>query len=230
MTGCSACVQLVEHSSAPRAGTRQRALTGPTCKEVEMAERRVCAIQGCGKPSRKRGWCPTHYARWQRHGDPIGGRSYAAHGAPTAFLEAHVDYAGVECLTWPFSTNRYGYGRIYDGAKFTTASRAMCELAHGAPPSPRHEAAHICGMGHKGCVNPSHLRWATPAENAGDTLSHGTRNRGERNGASRLTKSDVRRIRNLAGQLSQAELGELFGIHVETVGRIVRGTRWGWLA
>jgi hypothetical protein len=29
----------------------------------------VCAVEGCGKPARTRGWCFTHYNRWWRHGD-----------------------------------------------------------------------------------------------------------------------------------------------------------------
>jgi hypothetical protein len=34
---------------------------------------RICSIEGCGKPARKRGWCPAHYFRWQKHGDPLLG-------------------------------------------------------------------------------------------------------------------------------------------------------------
>jgi hypothetical protein len=28
-----------------------------------------CAVEGCGKPARTRGWCPLHYQRWRQHGD-----------------------------------------------------------------------------------------------------------------------------------------------------------------
>lgn len=36
----------------------------------------TCTMEGCQKPVMARGWCSTHYQRWQRHGDPNGGRHY----------------------------------------------------------------------------------------------------------------------------------------------------------
>lgn len=35
----------------------------------------TCVIGGCEQPHRARGWCTTHYARWQRTGDPLGHRA-----------------------------------------------------------------------------------------------------------------------------------------------------------
>lgn len=54
-----------------------------------MAER-TCKVTGCdrdasGKGGGGRGWCPTHYMRWRRHGDPErGGEVIRQHvaGAP----------------------------------------------------------------------------------------------------------------------------------------------------
>jgi hypothetical protein len=34
-----------------------------------------CSIEGCEKPVQARGWCSAHWARWKRHGDPLGGRN-----------------------------------------------------------------------------------------------------------------------------------------------------------
>lgn len=32
-----------------------------------------CSVDGCDRPAEGRGWCSSHYARWRRHGDPLGG-------------------------------------------------------------------------------------------------------------------------------------------------------------
>lgn len=32
--------------------------------------RRPCSVQGCPKSARRRGWCPAHYMRWRKTGDP----------------------------------------------------------------------------------------------------------------------------------------------------------------
>lgn len=29
-----------------------------------------CAVKDCDRPAKQRDWCPMHYARWRRHGDP----------------------------------------------------------------------------------------------------------------------------------------------------------------
>lgn len=77
-----------------------------------------------------------------------------------------------ECLSWPFARNANGYGKIRLGSRMLTVSRLVCERAYGDPPTPDHEAAHSCGKGHEGCVNPFHLRWATAKENAADRIVH----------------------------------------------------------
>lgn len=34
---------------------------------------KFCSVSGCGKPHIARGWCHTHYKRWQTNGDPLLG-------------------------------------------------------------------------------------------------------------------------------------------------------------
>ncbi len=40
----------------------------PSTLEVLDVAQRTCSIEGCERPSKARGWCGTHYARWSRTG------------------------------------------------------------------------------------------------------------------------------------------------------------------
>lgn len=31
-----------------------------------------CSVEDCDRPAHCRGWCPSHWSRWRRHGDPLG--------------------------------------------------------------------------------------------------------------------------------------------------------------
>lgn len=187
----------------------------------------VCSINGCNRKTNCRGWCEAHYTRWRRYGDPCGGRT--ALGEPLRFLlsETAVACSSDDCLTWPYKRGSHGYGIVLIDGQRQYAHRIICEAAHGPAPSDRHEAAHSCGKGHEGCINPRHLRWATPKENCADTLIHGTHNRGERNGAAKLTEAAVRHIRQ-SGRNSR-ELSEKYGVVPATVRAVRRGANWAWL-
>lgn len=141
------------------------------------------------------------------------------------FLRAHVGHRGKECLLWPFRLNRGGYGLAVVGGVQTFASRWMCILAHGNPPTRKHEAAHSCGNAR--CVNPNHLRWATPKENYADRIGHGTDNRGQRNGKTRLTAADVKAIRSAPPHLKP--LMERYGLSKGCISKIRGKKRWAHL-
>lgn len=131
-----------------------------------------CTGRGCDRPVIARGFCRRHYLRWYKHNDPEAGRT--ARGEPMRWLKSQIAFDGEDCLTWPFNRNTRGYGTV--GRH--NASRVMCELVHGPAPSRSHDAAHSCGLGHKGCVHPKHLRWATKKENQADRYIHGTLSKG----------------------------------------------------
>jgi len=109
------------------------------------------------------------------------------------------------------------------------ASRYVCELVRGKPPTPKHEAAHSCGKGHDGCIAPGHLSWKTATQNAADKLLHGTDPRGERCGTAKLTEGQVREIRSLKGTATQAELAIRYSVARETISLIHRRINWAWL-
>lgn len=110
-----------------------------------------------------------------------------------------------------------------------TASRVMCMASHGEPPSDTHEAAHSCGNGNKGCVNPKHLYWATPTENQTDRVLHGTSNRGSAQWNSKLKIEDVLHIRELLLTTSQKEIATLYGVSQSAINNIKTRKSWAWL-
>lgn len=193
---------------------------------------RPCSISGCGNRAKARGWCGRHYMRWWMHGDPNAViRHVAPAGEPIAFLTAAIAYAGDECLLWPYAKNNEGYGQINLGSgRKKLAHRAVCEETHGAPPNPSAESAHGCGNGHKGCVTPRHLRWATRAENAADMVAHGRSTRGTKSPANKLTEAQAIEVfrRAQTGEPQQA-IASSFGISQTAVGKIARRETWGWL-
>lgn len=189
----------------------------------------ICAVDGCDDARRgKSEFCNAHYRRNLRHGDPLGGSTPT--GEPLRFLEATVlPYAGDDCLIWPFCKNTNGYGQIWIGPTKHVTSRLVCEKVHGPPPTPEHHAAHSCGKGHFGCVNPNHLRWATVSENHRDKLRHGTQVRGGDHKLAKLTVGDVREIRALRGVVPQRELADRFGVAQSRISKVQRRTVWAWL-
>lgn len=189
-----------------------------------------CAFPGCDNPKSKKaakGLCNSHY--WQMHkGRELAPLSYRRNRCEP-WLEEHKDNESDECLIWPFSRNVSGYASVkYRGAQ-QSACPVMCTLAHGPKPAPEYEAAHSCGKGHLGCINPQHLRWATPKENAEDKKLHGTHRAGSDIPSSKLTEEDVSEIRALKGVLSQAKIGALFGVGQSAIFKIHHGLRWSHL-
>ena len=183
-----------------------------------------CAVGGCKGDASKasRGFCRKHYHRLLKYGHPTAGPTF--HGEPMAWLQENASYAADDCLTWPYG-HRDGYACI--GGSY--ASRAMCKLAHGEPPTPEHEAAHSCGMGHRGCLNPRHLRWATRSENKLDTHEHGTMPRGQRQHLAKLTDGQVREIRAESGPITK-QYAEKYGVDRGTIVKVRKGLTWQWLA
>lgn len=145
------------------------------------------------------------------------------------WLRAHINYDGEECLIWPFSLSR-GYAQVGKDGKMKKAARLMCEWVKGAPPTPKHEAAHSCGFGNKGCVSPAHLSWKTRAQNQQDRRKHGTHGRGPvmtaRRISYKLTPARVAEIRAIGNSVSKEELGRRYGVTPSNIAKILKRKTW----
>ncbi len=189
-------------------------------KEVVIGD---CRADGCQKKASAKGYCDAHYRRFKNYGDPFAGKT--PNGAPIAFLKAIQETDA--CIEWPFVVNPLGYGEVRFNGKMMNAHRASLIIHCGPPPAQTMHAAHEPLTCHnRRCVNPKHLRWATPKSNMQDRNIDGTgfRAAGELHGASKLTTEIVEQIRRNSGP--QKEVAEQFGISKQQVSKIIRRERW----
>jgi len=152
---------------------------------------------------------------------PIG----LANGAVLAWMNEHILFSGSECLDWPFAKVESGYGRVNVLGKSKNASQIMCQMAHGEAPTENHQAAHLCGKGHLGCVNPQHLQWQTPAENNADKANHGTLPLGERVYNATISDETARKVKEMRGK-PYADIEGQLGVKKHVIGSILSGRTW----
>ncbi|KAB2728240.1 HNH endonuclease [Brucella anthropi] len=190
-----------------------------------------CSVNGCDRAILCKGYCVRHYQRFKRHGHPLAGAaSHSPKGDGLKLIELALRAAPQHCFLWPYSNNGIGYGKVSIEGRSVFVHRYVCELQHGPAPSVTHHAAHSCGNGHLGCINPHHLRWATPKENIADQKLHGTAIRGERVGSAKLNEETVRLVRRrLARGEMQKHIAADLGVNQSTVSYIKSGRIWSWL-
>lgn len=136
------------------------------------------------------------------------------------WIRAHLDYPHKEwCLLYPMSRIQSGYVKV--ASKAMAGHRLMCEYRNGRPPSPKHQAAHSCGRGHDGCLNPWHLSWKTNAENQLERYQHSGLTK-----RTKLTPAQVDEIRALEGRASVSDIAKKYGVIPLTIHRIYSGKLW----
>lgn len=152
--------------------------------------------------------------------------SNKGNGKTIQWIRDHQNYAHNDwCLMWPFATIR-GYGNFGYLGKRYYAHRFMCQLVHGEAPSSLHQAAHSCGNGHLGCVNPNHLSWKTKTDNQLDCRDHGTQAKTHDGNRGRLTQEIADEIRALKGIKTQWQIAGQYRISESSVSDIWLGRTW----
>lgn len=192
----------------------------------------VCLIEGCGRPAglpgSARGWCHTHYRRWQRHGNPLG-QFRERPPAGSTLAEQFAWYrpgkpSADECWDWEGSTDAGGYGQIGRDGTMLKAHRVSYELHVGPIP----EGAwllHSCDR--PICVNPNHLRSGNARDNTNDALSRDRIRKGEQHGQAKLTEQDVREMRRKRAQgMTYLSIANQYGVGRATARNAILGVTW----
>lgn len=201
-------------------GCDRKVFAKKLCSKHYKDQRNVpyCSVDGCGRKAHAKDLCLMHRKRERKHGS-VDFVLRPANGVCERWIKDMSTHTGDECLIWPFAKDRNGYG----------PSRKMCIAAHGEPAESILQAAHSCGNGNLGCMNPKHLRWATRKDNAGDMVDHGRSQRGGKCNMAKLTESAVKQIRVTRSSESCASLARELGVTRKTVSRARYRETWAWL-
>lgn len=138
-----------------------RSLLAPTCRAcMPVLADRACSIGGCDRPAHCKGWCKPHYARWQRHGDPMGA---PPRPTPEQRFASKWELEPVTgCWRWTGTVMYAGYGVLRIDGRNHRAHRWSYEHHVGPIPAGL-ELDHLCR--NRACVNPLHLEPVTAREN-----------------------------------------------------------------
>lgn len=122
----------------------------------------ACNGPECDRPRYAKGLCRSHYQQWLR-GRSLTPLRKSTRGMPMdESLATWSEPAAGGCRTWTGAISSDGYGRIYVDGRSQYAHRVAYELACGPIPEGS-EVDHTCHV--SACVEPGHLRLATPSQN-----------------------------------------------------------------
>lgn len=196
----------------------------------------TCSVPGCGRRIRARGWCATHWDRWNKHGDVqahIPVRSLRPRGMDIADIFTHFmpDQPPKQgCWVWTGAINpATGYGRMWHGDRSRSVHRFAYERFKGPIPDGLF-VCHRCD--NPPCCHPDHLFLGTPADNTRDMMSKDRHVRGivygESCGTHKLSERDVLDIRRRYAERSstQVELSAEYGISKNHTCAIIKRHAW----
>lgn len=112
----------------------------------------ICSVRDCLSTAVARSYCPRHYYRWKRYGDPLR-ESRKLH---TWTVNANG------CWVWDQVASSSGYGVLSYRGKTIYAHRWVYEQRVGQIPKGM-QLDHLCR--NRPCVNPAHLEPVTQKEN-----------------------------------------------------------------
>ena len=189
----------------------------------------TCSVDDCARPVMSRGWCSLHYQRWERHGDPLGGRFYRPRGLTER--EAFAWYMPGdppppnECWDWTggLAAGRYGNLRG-DGGRLIMAHVASHKIYNTHDPITAEKPCVLHSCDRPICCQPAHLHAGTQIENIREALERRRHTHGGRHYRARLKEPDVLFIRQ--STLPNVALANMFGVHANTISCIRLRKSW----
>ena len=129
-----------------------------------------------------------------------------------------------DCWEWKGWLQKGGYGGLSYNGKILKAHRVSYEMYYAKPLEDLH-CLHTCD--NPSCINPLHLFAGTNLDNMRDKIQKNRcytgNQKGENNGASKLSKKQVLKIRELykSGNYTTFKLGEMYNVNRSTISYII---------
>lgn len=129
-----------------------------------------------------------------------------------------------ECWNWIGAIGSDGYGIVGINSNVYRAHRIAYYIHFKKDPNTL-LVCHKCN--NPPCVNPYHLFLGTQQDNMQHAFNIGRRNQnGSSNPMSKLTESDIHKIRELNQSISQARIAKLFNVTTGAINQILTGKTW----
>ncbi len=139
-----------------------------------------------------------------------------------------VDTSGGSDACWPWLAAKMavGYGSVREPGTIRQigAHRLAYMLTRGPIPD-GYDVMHLCD--NRICVNPSHLRIGTRADNMADCVAKNRQQHGERHAQAKLTVEAVVAIRSaVASGITYQSLADAYGVDPMTIRDAAIGRTW----
>ena len=197
---------------------------------------RLCSIKGCKEKHNSDGLCIKHYMRFKRTGSvKLRGirlpDNLSRDDAVKFYLSKAVRNNSTGCLEMTYCLNSDGYAAVFIEGKTKLLHRVVMEEFLDLSLEKHDFVCHKCH--NPSCVNIKHLYVGTQADNMADRdrAGRGVVLRGDDHGGSKLTGSNVSRIRELYRRgVPQKKLARRFSITQAQISNIVRRVNWNHVA
>ena len=163
---------------------------------------------------------------------PVTNTDYNHWGYPSRVVYKVLNNVTVDkdgCWISNFSVTNSGYTQVswsVGRKQFqSTGHQISCRAAHGPKPFPEAQVRHKCHK--RKCVNPKCLQWGTAKKNAQDRIDCGSQARGEKQGLSKVTGTEVMTmIQRVESGESRRSVAKEYGISHTALRQMLNGVTW----
>ncbi len=195
---------------------------------ISRLNHRLCSVENCLNKVRCKDLCKRHYFRKRKTGNLFLQPPRNISLKEKLLFSRKIDPI-TNCWEWTRGLRKDGYGKVhfkFDNKERTLGvHRASAHVFKDFDLFSEKQVLHHCD--NRKCFNPDHLWIGTNAENKEDCVRKGRHSRGEAQGHSKLTNSQILEIRKekLNGETT-VNLSKKYKVYQSHISSICRRKSW----